>query len=107
MQNTPPLLRHVVVFRFKPSATDAQVNNIVRAFAQLPSQIDSIHAFEHGPNVSAEGLDQRFNYCFMLTFKDQAGLDEYLPHPAHKDFVQKLLPLLDDAGAFVVDYHAQ
>ncbi|MFK7911739.1 MAG: Dabb family protein [Akkermansiaceae bacterium] len=31
----------------------------------------------------------------MVTFKDKAGLDVYLPHPAHKAFVTQLKPILD------------
>ncbi len=100
-----PVYRHVVAFKFKPSATEAQIKDIVDGFAQLPKQIDTIIAYEHGINISKEGHDQGFTHVFIVTFKDEAGLEVYLPHPAHKAFVEKLLPLLDQP--FVVDYVAE
>jgi lysophospholipase L1-like esterase len=97
-----PLLRHVVLFQFKESATDAQVSEIVDAFAALPDKIDTIVDFEHGTNVSPENLDQGFTHCFVVTFKDEAGRDVYLPHPAHKEFVSLIKGKIEQV--LVVDY---
>ncbi len=97
--------RHVVVFKFKQTATPEQINEIVEDFAGLQNQIDAITGFEHGVNVSPEGLDQGFTHVFLVSFKDKAGLEQYLPHPAHKTFVEQLRPLLEEP--FVVDYVAQ
>ena len=98
-------LRHVVVFKFKETATKGQIQEIVDAFGKLPEKIDSIIDYEHGINISEEGLDQGFTHVFVVTFKDKAGLQAYLPHPAHKAFVAKLKPVLQEP--FVVDYFAQ
>jgi hypothetical protein len=97
-----PLLRHVVLFKFKDSATTAEVNAIVEAFAQLPSKISSIVDYQWGTDVSIEGKANQFTHCFLVSFKDEAGREEYLPHPAHKDFVELLLPSLDKGT--VVDF---
>ena len=105
MQEKSPVYRHVVAFKFKDTATDAQIQAIVDAFGELPNQIDSIIGYEHGTNVSTEGHDQGFTHVFIVTFKDQAGVEKYLPHPAHKAFVEKLLPLLEKP--FVVDFVTQ
>ena len=43
-----------------------------------------------------------FTHCFVVTFADEKGREAYLPHPAHKAFVNVLLPVLDDV--LVVDY---
>lgn len=96
------LLRHVVLFTFKPDATEAQVAEIVREFGQLPKKIKEIHDYEWGTNNSPEGLNKGHTHCFLVTFKTEADRDAYLPHPAHKDFVAKLKPLLQDVT--VVDY---
>lgn len=98
------VLRHVVLFRFKESATAEDVARIEQAFAALPAQIDAIHDFEFGTNNSPEGLNDGFTHCFLVTFRDEAGRDAYLPHPAHKAFVDVLRPHLDKA--LVVDYWA-
>lgn len=96
--------RHVVLFKFKDSATTEQVKAVEEAFKQLPSKIDTIVDFEWGTNVSPEGKDDGFTHCFFVTFKDKAGLETYLPHPDHKAFGSVLRPILDKV--LVIDYVA-
>lgn len=98
------MLRHVVLFKFKEDATKEQIQEVEKAFAQLPSKIDAIEDFEWGTNNSPEGHDKGFTHCFLVTFRDEAGRSEYLPHPAHQAFVKVLRPILDDVT--VVDYWA-
>ena len=94
--------RHVVLFKFKGDATPEQVKAVEEAFKALPSKINTIVDFEWGTNVSPEGKDDGFTHCFFVTFNDKAGLDVYLPHPAHKEFGASLRPILDKVC--VVDY---
>jgi hypothetical protein len=96
--------RHVVLFKFKDSATPEQVKAVEAAFKALPSKIDSIVDLEWGTNVSPEGKNDGFTHCFFVTFKDKAGVEAYLPHPAHKEFGAQLRPILD--RVCVVDYVA-
>lgn len=96
------VLRHVVVLKFKPTATPAQVSGIVKAFGELQKKISLIKDYEAGKNNSPEKLDKGFTHCFMVTFASEADRDKYLPHPEHQAFVEKLKPVMEDA--FVVDY---
>lgn len=98
-------LRHVVLFKFKDSATEADIKEVEDAFLALPSKIEEIKAFEWGINNSPEGLDKGFTHCFILTFDSEEGRAIYLPHPAHKEFGEILSPHLDDV--LVVDYWAE
>lgn len=82
------VLRHVVMYKFKDSTTPAQVQEVVEAFAGLPKKIDTIVGFEHGTNVSLEGKSDGFTHVFVVTFKDEAGRETYLKHPAHDAYVQ-------------------
>ncbi|MCH7228759.1 Dabb family protein [Haloferula sp. A504] len=97
--------RHIVCFKFKPGTPPAEIERIEKEFAALPEKIDTITAFEWGTNVSPENLDKGFTHAFLVTFKDKAGLETYLPHPAHKAFVEGLKPHMEDA--FVFDYVAR
>lgn len=97
--------RHVVFFKFKDSATPEQVGEIEREFAALAKKVGTVKGFEWGTNVSPEGLNDGFTHCFLVTFENKAGLEVYLPHPAHEEFVSKLKPLLDKVC--VVDYVAK
>jgi hypothetical protein len=96
------MLRHLVLLRFKPEATAAQVGAVVQAFVELPAQISEVKSLEWGTDVSPEGLGKGFTHCFALGFDNARGRDDYLPHPAHQAFVAQLQPVLADV--LVVDY---
>jgi hypothetical protein len=96
------VLRHAVFFSFKETASENDIKGVIAAFAELPSKIKSIIDFQWGTNNSPEGLNDGFTHCFLLTFKDEAGRAEYLPHPAHKAFGDVLRP--HNGQVFVIDY---
>jgi len=98
------LLRHVVMFQFKDSSSEADVQKIVDAFRTLPSKISGIADFEYGTENSPEGLADGLTHVFLVTFKSEADRAAYLPHPAHTAFVEILKPHLEKA--VVVDYWA-
>lgn len=98
-------LRHVVLFKFKDTATKEQITTIEKAFAELPKKINTITGFEWGTDISKENKSQGFTHCFIVTFKDQKGLDVYGPHQAHQAFVKLLLPSLDKV--LVLDFFAK
>ncbi len=104
MQNKQNV-RHVVVFKYKPNATEAQIKQVTDAFRDLKTKIPGIVAFEHGINDSPEGKNLGFTHVYLLTFEDVKARDTYLPHPEHKKFGELLgkLAVLEDA--FVVDYN--
>jgi hypothetical protein len=96
------VLRHVVLFGFKETASAEDVQKVIDAFKALPSQISEIKGFEWGTNSSPEGLNQGLTHAFTLTFHSDADRDAYLPHPAHKAFGGVVTPVLDKVT--VVDY---
>jgi hypothetical protein len=98
------MLRHVVIFKFKEASPAVEVQKVVDGFRALGSKIPEIASFEYGTNNSPEGLNDGFTHCFLVTFKSEKDRDAYLPHPAHKAFVELLKPHLDKA--MVIDYWA-
>jgi len=104
-KNDKPLLRHVVLFKFKDDAEKSAIEKVENGFRALPTHIPEIKGFEWGTNNSPEGLDQGFTHCFFVSFADEAGRDVYLPHPKHKEFVEILKPILDKG--LVLDYWAK
>ncbi|WP_145304837.1 Dabb family protein [Crateriforma conspicua] len=97
-------LRHVVMFKFKDSSSDSDVQSVVDAFRALPKRIPEIADFEYGTNNSPEGLNEGLTHCFLVSFKSEEDREKYLPHPAHKEFVGVLKPHLDKV--VVIDYWA-
>jgi hypothetical protein len=100
-----PKLRHVVAFKFKESTSAEQIKKVEKAFADLPDKISQIKKFETGLNNSPEKLNKGCTHCFILTFRSEKDRDDYLVHPAHKEFGSLVGPLLEDV--FVVDYWAR
>ena len=85
----------VVFTSVKDDAAAEDIAAVEEGFAELPVKIDAIKAFEWGRNNSPESHDDGFTHCAMVTFADEAGRDEYLPHADHKAFVEILMPVLD------------
>ncbi len=103
--NEPKMLRHVVLFQFKSTSSEAEVQSVVDAFRALPSKISGIAEFEYGVNNSPENLAAGHTHCFLVTFSSEADREAYLPHPAHQAFVEVLKPHLEKVT--VIDYWAQ
>ena len=99
---TAPMLRHVVLFKFKEGTTPEKIKEVENAFASLPGKIDVIKCFEWGTNVSVENRSEGFTHCFVVSFQSEAGRDAYLIHPDHKEFGKTLGGSLDKV--LVVDY---
>lgn len=99
------VLRHVVAFKFKETASSDQIKQVTDAFRDLKKKIPQIAGFEWGTNNSPEGLNKGFTHAYVLTFKSEKDREIYLPHPDHKAFGKMLGPLL--AEVFVIDFWAQ
>jgi hypothetical protein len=100
-------VKHVVVFKYKPSATPEQIEQVSTAFKALKGKIPGIVSFEYGTNNSPEKLNKGFTHVYLLTFTDAAARDAYLPHAEHKKFGELLGKLGVLEEPFVVDFEVQ
>ena len=98
------VLKHVVMFGWKPGTDAAAIDKIVSELGNLEHKINLIKAYEWGINNSPENLNNGLTHCFVLTFNSEADRDAYLIHPDHKAFVALLTPAPDKVT--VVDYWA-
>ena len=105
MMQQDSMLRHVVLFKFKPGTSQENIDKVREAFSALPSKIPEIASYEWGTNNSPEGLDKGFTHAFFLSFKSEEDREVYLPHPDHKAFGEVLSPHLEDV--LVLDYWAR
>ena len=99
------MLRHVVLFRWKPETPPEKIREIEEAFCALPTKIPEIVGFEWGTDVSVQGFDDGFTHCFAVTVASEADRDAYLPHPEHAEFIALSRPHVDKIT--VLDYFAQ
>lgn len=102
VQKLARVLRHVVLLKCKDDTNAEQIAKIENGSCALPGKIHTICNFEWGTDVSVENRRQGFTHCFVFSFHSEADRDEYLSHPAHKEFVEMLGPHIDKI--LVIDY---
>lgn len=102
-----PQIKHIVLLKFKPETTDAKVEELFAELGRLADKLDGVLDFNWGKNNSQEGLDKGFTHGFVMTFRDDAGRDEYLPHPDHEVIKGKIFAELDGGfdGVHVLDWY--
>ena len=98
------MLQHVVLLRFVPSCTAADLDCISQRFAKLAQLVPGILSLSGGQDCSPEGLQQGFTHGWLLQFPDAAARDAYLIHPAHLEFVNFMQPFV--AHVLVSDFPA-
>lgn len=75
-------IAHVVLVQWKTN--DPERREAVRtAVARLLVEIPEIRELRAGESTSPEGLEQGFDYGFVMSFDTHADRDRYLSHPAH------------------------
>lgn len=99
------MLRHVVLFKWKPETPPEKIAEIEAAMHALQSQIPQIAGYEWGTDVSVQGLSQGFTHCFVVSFRSEADRDIYAPHPAHAAFLALSKPHREVVMTF--DYFAR
>lgn len=92
------MLRHVVLFRWKPGVTGDQVASVARGLARLPGEIPEIVDYDFGPD---HGLaDGNWDFAVVGDFDDVAGYETYRDHPAHQELIAEVIrPVLADRAA--------
>jgi stress responsive alpha/beta barrel protein len=98
------MIRHIVLFSWKPEATEEQKQQVATEVAKLPSTVPSIRAFVSGPDA---GLGQAGNFDFAVSadFDDEAGFFAYRSDPGHRDIVQRhILPITAQRAAIQFEF---
>jgi hypothetical protein len=68
MAKRADLYRHVVLFKFRESASAETVIGIESAFRALCAELPFVNGLEWGRNSSPEGLNDGFTHCFIVSF---------------------------------------
>ena len=100
------MLTHVVLLKIRKNVPKTDVEHLFAEIGGLKSKIPGILSFSWGPYSSPEGLNRGFTHGFVMTFKDAAARDVYLPHPAHEVVKGHVLEVLSDGmdGVMAFDF---
>lgn len=89
------MITHVVLFKIRNDVEQERIDTVFAELAGLKEEIPGILSFHGGPYSSQEGLNKGFTHGFVMTFRDAAARDAYLPHPAHEAVKGHVLEVLD------------
>ena len=79
------MLRHVVVFRWNESVTDADITAMAAALDALPSAISQIVAYRHGRDLGLNPANAE--YAIVADFANADDFATYRDHPEHQRFI--------------------
>lgn len=96
------MLRHVVMFRWRPSTSPATVDAIDTALAGLPDIIEAIRSYRFGADVGLN--DTNFDFAVVADFDDVAGYEAYRDDPTHQAVIAELIAP-EIAERVAVQYH--
>jgi Stress responsive A/B Barrel Domain len=97
------MIRHTVLFTWKPEATEEEKQRVATEVAKLPSIVPSVRAFASGPDA---GLNQgNFDFAVTADFDDEDGYVAYRDDPGHREVVQRYItPILDRRAAVQFEF---
>lgn len=97
---TKAMIRHILLIKFKASATSEKIQQLRELFETMPVKVEGVSDVEWGLNNSPEGKNKDYTHAVMMTFSDEAGRQNYLPHPEHDALKEVFRPLLEDIIVF-------
>ena len=98
------MIRHIVLFGWKPEATEEQRQRVATELAKLPSIVPSVRAFASGPDAGL-GRADNFDFAVSADFEDEAGYLAYRDDPGHRDIVQRyILPITAQRAAVQLEF---
>lgn len=100
------MIRHIVLFRFRPEVDEATIAAMFAEVAALNGEIDGLIAVTAGRSESPERIERGYHHVMVVDFADWAALARYQADPRHRatgaKFVAASIGGID--GILVVDY---
>ncbi|MGC9967867.1 MAG: Dabb family protein [Syntrophobacteraceae bacterium] len=87
------MLKHVVMFKLKKSASESAVAEVEKALRALPGIISEIKEFELGRDLSRS--ERSYDFALVSGFENLEKMQRYQVHPAHQKIVVKLKELCE------------
>jgi len=94
------MIRHIILIKFKSTAKKSEINELKSSFESMPLKVEGVHSVEWGLNNSTEGKNKNYTHAVLMNFVDDAGRNNYLPHPEHVELKKLFRPLLEDLVVF-------
>jgi hypothetical protein len=83
------VIQHIVLLKWKPGVTDAQIDDAFAQAQALVKEIDTVERVTLGRNRARD--DHGFTHALIVKLSDDDGLSAYLDHPVRKRYVGDVL----------------
>ncbi len=94
------MIRHIVLFKFKPEATKKEMENLIIELESLKNNIETIRSIE-----VARDIGGKHNSCDLVInalFDSIDDVNAYLAHPAHVKALDSVTKLCEPT--YKIDY---
>lgn len=101
---------HIVLFRPKPTVTDADRQAMFEALTSASTGIPTVRGFHVGNRIKhgrpyEHSMEQSYPYAAVIEFDDLDGLQAYLNHPQHEKLGALFYEFLE--AGLVYDYEME
>ncbi len=79
------MITHIVLFKFKPETTEAEIQKLAEGLGSLPQLIEEIREFRFGAEVLRS--ERSYDLGLVSSFEDFDALQRYQVHPEHQKVV--------------------
>lgn len=89
------MIQHIVLFRFRPDITVAQIANAGEELLGMKRKIPDIRDIRWAVNQAPGAQD--YTHVLTVILDDMAAVQRYSDHPVHKDVVSRVLAPIREA----------
>ena len=79
------MITHIVLFKFKPETTEAEIQKLTEGLGSLPQLIEEIREFRFGAEMLRS--ERSYDLGLVSSFEDFDALQRYQVHPEHQKVV--------------------
>jgi hypothetical protein len=94
------MITHLVLFKFKPETTEAEIQQLAEGLGGLPQKIEEIREFRFGADVIHS--ERSYDFGLVSSFDDLDALQGYQVHPEHQKVVTHVKEIT--SGVVAVDF---
>jgi Stress responsive A/B Barrel Domain len=95
------MINHVVLMKFKPEVSEAEIRDLEKALDVLPNTIKEIKMFEFGRDALRS--ERSYDFALVSLFANLPALKRYQAHPDHLPVAARIQSMC--SNVVMVDFH--
>ncbi len=97
------MIRHTVMFTWKPEATDEQKKRVATELSRLPGVVPSLRAYAMGTDIGVN--EGNWEFAVSGDFDDLDGYLAYRDDPTHRAIIaEHIQPIIATRAAVQFEY---